>query len=797
MKVSYQWLQEITGIKDSPKKVADAITMAGLEVEKIIYTGIGDVNVVSVELLNVEKHPETDKLSVVKADAGKFGKKQILTDVPGLKKGQKVLAALEGVKLTNGMEVKKIKIKGVESEGMFVGWDHLGVSQKSEELFYLDASVANGANYNELIPFNDSIIDIELNANRGDCLGMMGVAREIKTLFNTKIKELEIEYKTGDKKAEDIFKVTIESKNCLRYCGGVILNVKIEPSPYWMQLRLIKAGIRPISNVVDITNYILLECNQPLHAFDMDKISNKKMIIRDAKEKEKMITLDNIERKLEKNDIVIADENIGHCIGGIMGSQASEVTGNTKNIFLEAAFFKPENIRKTSKRTGLISEASYRFERAIDKEKVNWALKRALYLFDKLKVGEVCKGIIDVYPGKTENRKVLISTDWTNNKLGTNIPENKIIEILEKLGFIIKKQGNTLDVIIPSWRNDISIKEDISEEVARIYGYNNIKHTHYPSLQAAARTPLQVMEKNLRSILYSSGCDETMNINFLGNSFFDKMQLPKDHFYRKILYLNEPLTEDWAGIRNSLIPGILRSAIYNISRQAKSLSLFELGNISFDNGDKNPIEEKKLSILLGGYKKNKDYISNDEKFNFYDIKGMIEYIFEYYKINVVYANSNEYILHPFQQAKILLNNKEIGMFGRLNPSLNNSLDINIDIFIAEFSVKAIFDNCNNENIYNEIPRFPSSSRDLALIVDNSIKAIDIVNVVKNSKVEILQNVRVFDVYSGKNIDEGKYSIAITMDFNKITSTLTDNEVDEAVKVILKNLKERCRAKIRE
>ena len=430
MKVSYEWLKELVDIKESPQKVADTITLAGLEVEKVINTGIGNVNVVSVEIQDVEKHPVANNLFITRVDAGKFGKKQIITNVPGLNKGQKLLAALEGVKLGTGLEVKKMKIKGIDSEGMFIGWEELGIAQKSEDLFFLDNSVINGTNYNEILPFNDKVIDIELTANRGDCLGMVGVAREIKTLFEVKEKKIETEYKTIDKKIEDNFRVSIESKNCLRYCGGLILDVNIKPSPYWMQVRLIKAGIRPINNVVDITNYILLECNQPLHAFDMDKIKDKKLIIRDAKENEKTTTLDDIERKLGKNDILITDINTIHCIGGVMGCQISEVTDSTKNIFLEAAFFNPVNIRQTSKRLDLISDSSYRFERGIDKERVDWSLKRALYLFDKLKVGKVCKGIIDVYPGKTKSRKVLVTAEWINKKLGTEISEKRICEIL-------------------------------------------------------------------------------------------------------------------------------------------------------------------------------------------------------------------------------------------------------------------------------------------------------------------------------------------------------------------------------
>ena len=796
MKISYEWIKELINITKSPEEVGNDLTMIGLELDKLIKTGIGEANVVSVEIKSIEKHPEADKLFVTKVDAGTFGEKQIITNVTGLQAGHKILAALESAKLATGLEIKNTKLKGIESEGMFVGWEELGINQKSESLFFLDKDIPNGTNYNKIIPINDTVIEIELNANRGDCLGMIGVAREVKALYGGNIKELETDYSIIDKKANELFSVEINTPNCHRYCGGVILDVEIKPSPYWMQLKLIKAGIRPINNVVDITNYILMECNQPLHAFDMDKIKNKKIIVRDAKENEKITTLDDIDRELKKDDILITDIDGGHCIGGVMGGQISEVTDNTKNIFLEAAFFRPENIRMTSRRLGLISESSYRFERGVDKEKTDWALKRALYLFDKLGVGRVCSGIIDVYPGKSEKKVIITSASWINNKLGTDLSQEKIKEILTRLGFSIEIKNDDLAVSVPGWRNDVSIKEDIAEEVARIHGYNNIKHTHKPSKFCAVRTPSQAFEKSLRELLYKIGCDEVINFSFVGDSLFDKMLLPKDHYLRKIIELDIPLTEDLAGMRNALIPGMIKTAAFNYNRQTKNLRLFEVGNVSIENGKEFPTEEKRFSILLGGYKRTKDYTSHESLYDFYDIKGALECVLDFYKVEAEFRESSEVFLHPFLQTKIYINNKEAGIIGKLHPLVCESFDLDIDIFIAEVSASIIFENSDNEIIYKDVPRFPSSSRDLALVVDKSINASKIINAVKKSNVDILRNVNVFDIYHGENIQEGKYSIAIAMEFNKIVSTLTDKEVDDAVNVILGNLKKECGAVIR-
>ena len=796
MKISHKWLKEIIDINKTAEEVGNDLTMVGLELDKLTKTGIGDANVVSVEIKSIEKHPEADKLFVTKVDTGSSGEKQIITNVAGLQAGQKMLAALEGAKLATGLEIKNTKLKGIESEGMFVGWEELGINQKSESLFFIDNDTPNGTNYDKIIPFNDTIIEIELNANRGDCLGMIGAAREVKAIYGGSIKELETNYSTIDKKVNELFSVEINTPNCHRYCGGIILDVKIKPSPYWMQLKLIKAGIRPINNVVDITNYILLECNQPLHAFDMDKIKNKKIIVRNAYENEKITTLDDIDRELKKDDILITDVDGGHCIGGVMGGQISEVTDNTKNIFLEAAFFKPENIRMTSRRLGLISESSYRFERGVDKERTDWALKRALYLFDKLGVGKVCSGMIDVYPGKTEKKTVKTSTGWINNKLGTELSGEKIKEILTRLDFVVETKNDDLAITVPGWRNDVSIREDIAEEVARIYGYNNINHTHIPSQFCAVRTPVQSFEKSLRELLYKIGCDEVINFSFVGGSLFDKMLLPKDHYLRKIIELDIPLTEDLAGMRNALIPGMIKTAAFNYNRQTKGLRLFEIGNVSTESGKEFPIEEKRFSILLGGYKRTKDYTTHDSFYDFYDIKGALECVLDFYKVNAEFKESNEVFLHPFLQAKVYINNKEAGVIGKLHPLVCESFDIDIDVFVAEISAAILFENTDNEIIYKDVPRFPSSSRDLALVVDKSINAAQIINTVKKSNVDILQNVNVFDIYHGENIEEGKYSIAIAMEFNKIVSTLTDKEVDDAVKIILENLKKECKANIR-
>lgn len=796
MKVSYEWLKELVNIEVTPEEIAKKFLLSGLEVEGITKTGIGDQNVVVGEIIKIEKHPKSDTLFLLNIDCGDHGKKSIITNLSGLEIKQKLLIALEGVKLNSGFEVKKAKVKDIESEGMLVRWEDLGFSHKGDYAVFIDKEIKNGTNYCKIGSFNDSIIEVELTANRGDCLGMAGIAREVKTLFNTTLKPMDISYNTNGKNINDIAKVEIQSNNCLRYCGGVILNAKIEPSPLWMQLRLVKGGVRPINNIVDITNYVMLECNQPLHSFDMDKIADKKVIIRDARNEEKITTLDNVERKLQSNDILIADKDRGHCIGGVMGGIISEVTENTKNIFLEAAFFRGTNIRKTSKRLGLKSESSYRFERNIDIDSVNFNLKRALSLFNKLGIGEICDGIIDDYKEKHQKPVIITNKDWINNKLGTDIKEDEIIRILTSLNFDVSKENSNLKILPPSFRTDVSIKEDIAEEVARIYGFNNITPTIFPSKKAATLTPFQETERNLRELCYRLGLDEAFNLSLVGNSLFDKMKLPSDHKYRNIVRMDIPLSDDLQGMRNSLIPGLIRTLSFNASRSNKSINMFEIGNVSYPSNKELPDDEKICSIILAGVKYVKDYTNQELKYDYFDIKGIADAIFEYFKVDAAFTPLNETFLHPYQQAKILLNGREAGLIGKVHPLVCENMNINMDAFILEFSVKTLFENANDRMIYKEIPKFPSSIRDLALIIPENIASYEILETVRKSKVEYLQDVKIFDFYKGNNIEKGKYSLALTMEFNKIHTTLTDEEINSSFEKVLNILQTKFNAKIR-
>ena len=732
MKVSYEWLKDLVDIKEPPEEIAKKFLLSGLEVEGIIKTGIGNQDVVAAEIMGIEKHPKADALSILTIDCGSFGKKSVITNLTGPKVGDKLLVALEGVKLSSGFEVKKAKIKETESEGMLVRWEDLGFPLKGDYAITLSQNIKNGTNYNELGPFSDTIIDIELTANRGDCLGMIGIAREIKALFNASLKPFDTTYKTNAKDINDIAKVEIVSQNCFRYTGAIISDVKIKPSPLWMQLRIVKAGIRPINNVVDLTNYILIECNQPLHAFDLDKIFDKTVIIRDAKPNETITTLDDIERKLESNDILIADKKVGHCIGGIMGGVISEVTDATTNIFLEAAFFKSTNIRRTSKRLGLKSESSYRFERNIDRDGVANYLKRALHIFDKLSLGTICSGIIDNYPQKYQKPVIVTSSEWINNKLGTDLAEKTMIDILVSLDFEVSKTDhNKLKIIAPSFRTDIEIKEDIAEEIARIYGFNNITPTIYPSINAATLTPIQELEKNLRELCYRLGLDEAFNLSIVGESLLDKMKLPKEHSYRNFVRMDIPLSDDLQGMRNSLIPGLVRTTSFNFSHANKGLSMFEIGNVSFpseslsSNKPKEeyqlPSYEKRCGIVLAGVKYFKDYTNPEVRYDYYDIKGISDSIFDYFRVNPTYQTSNEPFLHPFQQAKILFNGVDSGIIGKLHPLVAESMDITGDAFFIEFSVDKLFQNIDQKLTYKEIPKFPSSMRDMALVISDNIE----------------------------------------------------------------------------
>ncbi|MBR6201095.1 MAG: phenylalanine--tRNA ligase subunit beta [Spirochaetales bacterium] len=796
MKVSEQWLKDLIKTDKTAEQIADNFYLSGLEVETITKTGIGDQPVYVGEVVEVAKHPNADNLTICQFDFGNIGKRQIITNLKNMAVGQKMLVSLDGAVLVGDFKIKPTKLKGVESLGMIVGWEELNVPHKTDGAIMISSDIPNGTPYSELAAFNDKVIDIDLTANRGDCLGMIGIVREVKAQFGGEVVPMTTEYKTVSDKVSDEMSVEITTPACQRYCGAVIKNVKIEPSPIWMQLRLIKAGIRPINNIVDITNYILMECNQPLHAFDKDKIANKKIIVRGGKPGEKLTTLDDVERDILPDDIIISDCNQGHCIGGVMGGQVSEVTDETKNIFLESAFFVGKNIRRTSKRLGLKSESSFRFERTIDIENCDWALKRALYYFDLLKVGDICTGIIDVYPQKFENSKVSLTSDWINNKLGSDISADRMRTILTDLGFGVASSGSQMDITVPSWRSDVSIKEDISEEVARIYGLNNIEPTLYPSRHAALLTGIQKTEVDLRQLMYGMGCDETLNLSLVGDSLFNKMQLPDNHPYRSIVRMEDVLSEDLQGMRSALIPGMLRTLALNASRYNKSVAIFEVGNISIPTKNELPDEYLHCSVALMGDRYEKDHTNAAEKFDYYDIKGILDQVAFKFNVEMKYVPSNENFLHPYQQAKIIIGGKESGIVGKIHPLIAESFGISEDSFVCEFGVNDLLAASDSSFEFNDIPKFPSSTRDLSLVVPNEVTAEALLNAINGCGIDILRNVKIFDIYKGGTVKSGCYSISINLYYNKITSTLTDKEVEDATNKILTALKDKCKAELR-
>lgn len=804
MLVSLEWLREITTIENTEDEILENIPVNGLEVETVMKTGIGQQNVVVGEILEKKEHPEHETLFVTVVDCGIFGKKQIVTDLTRVVVGNKVLVALEGVVLANNQVVKNASIKGVNSEGLFISWELLGFHLKSPDPIYLESSVENGTLYFHLLPFHDTVIDIELTANRGDCLGMRGIATDIKARFDAQLQPLSLDYSTIAERAENKIEVMIDTKNCYRYCGAIIQDIVIRPSPMWMQLRLVKSGIRPINNVVDITNYVLYEMNQPLHAFDYDQLAEgetngkKRLKVRDAFPGEKMITLDGIERKLEPDDIVIADSLKGQCLGGVMGGAFSEVSSTTKTVFLESAFFRPVNIRKTSRRLGLRSESSYRFEREIDRKNVDTALKRALYYFDQLQVGKILTGIIDVYPVKYEEKKIITTTSWINRKLGTFLSSEEIQSLLQKILFqvTIGTDRDSLEICVPSARNDVTIREDVAEEVARIYGYNKIQPTYFPSQAAGVRSPEQKKGKKLHAALVGSGLSEVVNFSFVGNSLFDKMDLPKGHPYRNVVMLEVPLTEDWAGMRSSLIPGMLRTLSFNVTRKNKNLALFEIGNISVPTQEVLPKEYQYCCAAFSGNKTEKSYCQKEELYDFFDLKGVFDYIFDQFQVKVEYRKSNENFFHPYQQSEIVLGKEVIGVFGKLHPVIADKFDIDVDTFIGEFNVASLFAASHDLIVFKEVPKFPSSERDISVVLKEEITASKVYETIKTLNIDILQNLSFFDIYRGEHIQTGYYSVAIKLVYNKIVSTLKDSEIEEATNKIISVLENELEAKLR-
>ncbi|HDG4937817.1 TPA: phenylalanine--tRNA ligase subunit beta [Staphylococcus aureus] len=783
MLISNEWLKEYVTIDDSVSNLAERITRTGIEVDDLIDYTKDIKNLVVGFVKSKEKHPDADKLNVCQVDIGEDEPVQIVCGAPNVDAGQYVIVAKVGGRLPGGIKIKRAKLRGERSEGMICSLQEIGISSnyipKSFEsgIYVFSEAQVPGTDALQALYLDDQVMEFDLTPNRADALSMIGTAYEVAALYNTKMTKPDTTSNELELSANDELTVTIENEDKVPYYSArVVHDVTIEPSPIWMQARLIKAGIRPINNVVDISNYVLLEYGQPLHMFDQDAIGSQQIVVRQANEGEKMTTLDDTERELLTSDIVITNGQTPIALAGVMGGDFSEVKEQTSNIVIEGAIFDPVSIRHTSRRLNLRSESSSRFEKGIATEFVDEAVDRACYLLQTYANGKVLKDRVSSGELGAFITPIDITADKINRTIGFDLSQNDIVTIFNQLGFDTEINDDVITVQVPSRRKDITIKEDLIEEVARIYGYDDIPSTLpvFEKVTSGQLTDRQYKTRMVKEVLEGAGLDQAITYSLVSKEDDTAFSMQQ----RQTIDLLMPMSEAHASLRQSLLPHLIEAASYNVARKNKDVKLFEIGNVFFANGEGElPDQVEYLSGILTG-----DYVVNQwqgkkETVDFYLAKGVVDRVSEKLNLEFSYRRADIDGLHPGRTAEILLENKVVGFIGELHPTLAADNDLK-RTYVFELNFDALMSVSVGYINYQPIPRFPGMSRDIALEVDQNIPAADLLSTIHAHGGNILKDTLVFDVYQGEHLEKGKKSIAIRLNYLDTEETLTDERVSK-------------------
>ncbi len=790
MDLSMKWINDYVDLNDIDiKAFCHGMTMSGSKVEGYTPEGADISKVVVGKILEKKQHENADALFVCQVDAGLENNIQIVTNAKNVKEGDLVPVALDGAVLPEG-KIKKGKLRGVESFGMFCGLETLGLTEHDfpyadpEGVFVIEEDCKIGEDIHSAIGLDDTSVEFEITSNRPDCLSVTGLAREASSTFGKELKIKEPEFKGIDGDINGILKVDIENKEkCRRYCAGIVKNVKIAPSPRWLRERLRASGIRPINNFVDITNYVMLEYGQPMHAFDLRYVKDQHIIVRNAKSGEKITTLDGEERELSEEMLVIADSEKPVAVAGVMGGEYSGIMDDTVDVVFESAYFEPVQVRRTSKKLGLRSDASARYEKGVDPYISMTCLKRAFELVEQLGAGEPVKTVIDNDCFDSHELKTVdFSAEWINNFLGTDIAEEDMIKYLNSLGFEVKDSK----VISPSFRIDIEYKADVAEEIARIYGYNNIPSTQFKGVAEAEYTPAQKFTRNIENAMTSIGCYEISTFSFISPKYFDKIMLPADSKLRKTETITNPLGEDTSVMRTTILPSMLEILSKNYNNRNEAVKLFEIGK-EYIPTEPDKLPEEPLRLAIGMY-------GND--IDFYDIKGAAEKLMQILRINdceYIRASDSDAFdeksaFHPGRSAVVVKDGKAIGILGEMHPDTAENYGIGTKVYAAKFNIDDMLALAETEVNYKPLPKFPATTRDLSLICGDELPAGDIEKAIRKAAGKLLEKVTLFDVYKGKQIEDGKKSISYSISMRSHDGTLTDEQADNVMKKVLKELK---------
>ena len=784
MNLSKKWLSDYVELNVTDQQFADEMTLSGSKVESFETEGEEIKNVIVGKVESLEKHPDSDHLWVCQINVGKEENIQIVTGAQNLKSGDIVPVAMDNSYVAGGHHIKKGKLRGVESNGMLCSLGELGLTAHDfpyaveDGIFVLgdDCDLTLGKDIHEAIGLNDVITEFEITSNRADCLSITGLAREAAATFGAELKMPEISVKNTHGDVNDFLKVEIKDSDlCYRYAGAVVENVRIKPSPRWMRERLRACGVRPINNIVDITNFVMLELGQPMHAFDLRYLDGNQVIVRRAKDGEKITTLDGIERELNPEMLVIADANKPVAVAGVMGGEYSGIMDDTTTIVFESAMFNGVSVRRTAKALGMRTEASARYEKELDASGCLRSLTRALQLVEMLDAGDVVGGVVDCDRSDKTPVTLPFDPEWVNNFIGIDVSADEQKKILEKIGFEIKDGM----LIAPSFRNDIEHQADISEEIARFYGYDKIPDRALSGVADGRYNDVQMLENKVNDILISQGLSEICTYTFISPKEYDKILLPADSELRNCVKISNPLGEDTSVMRTTAIPSMLQILSRNYNNRNASAGLYEIGPVYKSNGTEELPDEPE-NIVIGLY---------GESYNYFSLKGIVETILKNVGIKSfdIERVTDCPFMHPGRTAKITVGDKELAILGEVHPAVRNNYSIGTRCYIAQISMDVLFENRESEKVYTALPKFPAVSRDLAFVCEKSIPVVSLEKLIASAVGKTLENIALFDVYEGAQVEEGMKSVAFSLRLRSAERTLTDEDADSAIKKAIKAL----------
>ena len=799
MLISLNWLKQyidLDGIEIN--EMENSLTMIGQEVEKIEIAGSNLENVVTAKIIEKEMHPDSDHLTVCKVDNGK----EILQIVCGAsnhKAGDKVVLAQIGAKLSEDFVIKKGKIRGKESCGMLCSEVELGIGSDKDGIIILPEDAPIGVPFKDYLGINDTVFELEITPNRPDCLSHIGIARELSAYYGKELKYPETEIKSEiSEKTSDNVKVSIEDSNLSRrYVTRILKNVTVKESPKWLKERIEAVGLRSINNIVDVSNFILMEMNHPNHVFDLDKIEGNEIKVKSAVKGDKLVTLDEQERELEDGDIVICDSKKILALGGVMGGLDSEVTDNTKNILLEVAQFNPQNVRKTSRRLTLSSDSSYRFERGIDVEDSIKVINRLANLIQEVAGGEILNGYVDVYPVPHENKVAELNFERLNRFVGKVIPREKVIEILRNLEIDVKDNGETLTLTAPSYRGDLELEQDYFEEVIRMYGFDNIENI-LPRVDINKNSTLDTtkLTDRVKTICASVGLKEVINYSFIPKDALQKLKftgVSED----KLIDISNPITEDFVTMRPTLLYSLIKNAKDNMNRNVSNIRFFEVSR-TFEKAEELAKEDIKLGIILAGENDKTLWNPKPVHYDFYDLKGIVEEIFSKLKFqSFSIKRSVQTEFHPGRSADVFVGKEYIGSFGEIHPDVLENFGLNKKtVLVAEFNIELIKKYINKPFVYQGIVKYPAVPRDLALVMNENILVGDVLKTIEKIDKKV-EKVELFDIYQGIGVEPGKKSVAISILLRDDSKTLEEKEINDIIDKILAKMKKDYMAELRQ